>query len=99
MPSPGLNLIYSQVTALITRKAKSNVDVKSIFVTGPGHGAPALLACLYLEGTITNFYPQYSLDADGFERVRNQENLNFRSLIIRCSLLKGFHGRAASPLM
>ncbi|KAG8895958.1 hypothetical protein FRB99_000251 [Tulasnella sp. 403] len=37
-------------------------------VVGPGHGAPAILSCLYLEGSISHFYPQYSLDSSGFEK-------------------------------
>ncbi|KAG8933772.1 hypothetical protein FRC02_011191 [Tulasnella sp. 418] len=65
---PGLNLVYAHVSALIKRCLDKGEDLKSIYVTGPGHGAPGLLACLYLEGTITHFYPQYSLDTAGFEK-------------------------------
>ena len=67
--SPGLNLVYAHNLALITREEKKGNDLKTIFVTGPGHGAPAVLAGLYLEGTISHFYPQYSLTASGFEKV------------------------------
>lgn len=45
----GLNLIYAHASALITRHAKQNDDVQMLYVTGPGHGAPAILAALYIE--------------------------------------------------
>lgn len=35
---------------------------------GPGHGAPAILSCLYMEGSITRFYPQYDESAQGLEK-------------------------------
>ncbi|KAG8683002.1 hypothetical protein FRC08_014589 [Ceratobasidium sp. 394] len=55
---PGLNLTYAHASALINRHAKQGDDVQMLYVTGPGHGAPAILACLYLEGSISRFYPQ-----------------------------------------
>ncbi|TIC01389.1 phosphoketolase [Wallemia mellicola] len=64
---PGLNLAYAHTNALIKRREKEGIDLKSIFVTGPGHGAPAVLASLYLEGSITSFYPEYPINKDGFE--------------------------------
>ncbi|TIB33167.1 hypothetical protein E3P84_02284 [Wallemia ichthyophaga] len=64
---PGLNLVYAHTNALIKRREKEGTDLKSIFVTGPGHGAPAILASLFLEGSITKFYPQYTMNKDGFE--------------------------------
>ncbi|KAH8926340.1 phosphoketolase [Atractiella rhizophila] len=64
---PGLTLLYSHWSSIVTRSLNSD-PIKSIFVTGPGHGAPSVLSCLYLEGTITHFYPQYSLDKKGFEK-------------------------------
>lgn len=42
---------------------------------GPGHGAPAILSCLFLEGSITHFYPKYSLDAPGLEKVSRTHQL------------------------
>ena len=44
--SPGLNLVYAQLNRLICR-----TDVDAIFVAGPGHGGPAVVANVYLEGT------------------------------------------------
>ncbi|CAE6412548.1 unnamed protein product [Rhizoctonia solani] len=66
---PGLNLVYAHASSLISRHAKQGDDVQMIYVTGPGHGAPAILASLYIEGSITRFYPQYSLNEDGFDRL------------------------------
>jgi hypothetical protein len=40
-----------------------------LYVVGPGHGAPAILACLWLEGSMEKFYPQFSRDADGLARL------------------------------
>jgi xylulose-5-phosphate/fructose-6-phosphate phosphoketolase len=40
-----------------------------LFITGPGHGAPSALACLYLEGAITKFYPQYAGDRAGLKAL------------------------------
>ncbi|KAG8785734.1 hypothetical protein FRC12_017231 [Ceratobasidium sp. 428] len=65
---PGLNLTYAHASALITRHAKEGDDVQMLYVTGPGHGAPAILACLYLEGSISRFYPQYEMNEEGFDK-------------------------------
>ena len=45
----GLNLTYTHATALITRHAEAGEDVQMVYITGPGHGAPAILSVLYLE--------------------------------------------------
>lgn len=57
---PGINLIYSHLNRLI--KAH-NLDM--FLVTGPGHGAPANLANLYIEGSLQEFYPDLTLDHKG----------------------------------
>ncbi|KAH7105198.1 phosphoketolase [Auriculariales sp. MPI-PUGE-AT-0066] len=62
---PGLNLVYAHMNLLLKR----HQDLRSIYVTGPGHGAPAVLACLYLEGSLSHFYPNYPVTADGFEKL------------------------------
>ncbi|GAA6008849.1 hypothetical protein JCM10207_001746 [Rhodosporidiobolus poonsookiae] len=65
----GLSLAYVHAQALIRRKGEEEgVEPKMLFVTGPGHGAPAILSNLYIEGAITKFYPQYSLNEEGLER-------------------------------
>ena len=51
--TPGLNFIYAHLNRVIRRD-----ELDMIFVTGPGHGGPALLANVYLEGTYTEIYPR-----------------------------------------
>ena len=58
--SPGINLIYAHLNRLIMAH-----DLDMFLVTGPGHGAPANLANLYLEGTLTDFYPELTRDRAG----------------------------------
>ncbi|BGP16790.1 hypothetical protein JCM10213_002184 [Rhodosporidiobolus nylandii] len=65
----GLSLAYVHSQALIRRKGEEEgQEPKLLFVTGPGHGAPAILSNLYIEGAITKFYPQYSLNEEGLEK-------------------------------
>src|SRR5437660_6512816 len=61
---PGLNLVYAHLNRLIQDTA---ADI--LLVVGTGHGAPAILADLYLEGTLSEFYPRYSLDAAGLTNL------------------------------
>lgn len=64
---PGINLIYAHLNRIILRE-----DLNMMLVTGPGHGAPANLANLYLEGTLTDFYPHLTHDEKGLhEFVRS----------------------------
>lgn len=58
--SPGINLIYAHLNHLITRH-----DLDMFLVTGPGHGAPANLANLYLEGSLRDYYPDLTFDKAG----------------------------------
>src|SRR3954463_14242031 len=58
--SPGLNLVYVHLNRLI-RRADANV----IFLAGPGHGGPAVLANVYLEGTYSEVNPLVSRDTVG----------------------------------
>ena len=58
--TPGLNFIYVHLNRLIKRDG-----LKMIYITGPGHGGPALVANAYLEGTYSEFYPEISLDEEG----------------------------------
>ena len=53
--SPGLNLIYVHLNRLIRER-----DVNVIFLAGPGHGGPAVVANVYLEGTYSEIYPDVS---------------------------------------
>jgi len=65
--SPGLNLIYVHLNRLIRAR-----DVSMIFLAGPGHGGPAVLANVYLEGTYSEVYPKVSRDVAGLRRLFRQ---------------------------
>src|SRR5438270_13432659 len=65
--SPGLSFIYVHLNRLI-----QDHDVDMIYLAGPGHGGPALLANVYLEGTYTEIYPQVTQDAEGIRRLVRQ---------------------------
>jgi xylulose-5-phosphate/fructose-6-phosphate phosphoketolase len=65
--SPGLNLIYAHLNRAIVSR---NLDM--IYVTGPGHGGPALVANTWLEGTYSQLYPSVSLDEAGMGRLFRQ---------------------------
>src|SRR5947207_14518810 len=61
---PGLNLIYAHLNRLIQDTGSS-----VLLVVGPGHGAPAILADLYIEGTLSEYYPRYSRDLGGLTNL------------------------------
>ncbi|GGH66509.1 xylulose-5-phosphate/fructose-6-phosphate phosphoketolase [Filimonas zeae] len=65
--SPGLNLIYTHLNRLIRH---TGADV--LYICGPGHGAPAILAHAYLEGTFTQTYPEVTQNAAGMLRFFRQ---------------------------
>ena len=65
--SPGLNFIYVHLNRLITQH-----DLDMIYVAGPGHGGPALVANTYLEGTYSEIYPEVSQDERGMKRLFTQ---------------------------
>ena len=58
--SPGLNLVYAHLNRLIRRTGQ-----QVLYVAGPGHGGPALVANVYLEGTYSEIYPRVSADEAG----------------------------------
>jgi xylulose-5-phosphate/fructose-6-phosphate phosphoketolase len=58
--SPGLNLVYVQLNRLIRRTGQ-----RVLYVAGPGHGGPAVVASVYLEGTYSEVYPHVSTDEAG----------------------------------
>jgi len=64
---PGLNFIYAHLNRIIRRD-----DLEMIYVTGPGHGAPGILANVYLEGSYSEFYPEISQDEEGLRRFFRQ---------------------------
>jgi xylulose-5-phosphate/fructose-6-phosphate phosphoketolase len=64
---PGMSLIYIHLNRLIKK-----YDLNVIFVAGPGHGAPALISNVYLEGTYSEIYSDVSEDTDGLRRLFKQ---------------------------
>jgi xylulose-5-phosphate/fructose-6-phosphate phosphoketolase len=62
--SPGLSLIYVHLNRLITEH-----DANIIFLAGPGHGGPAVIANVYLEGTYSEVYPKVSQDIGGMRQL------------------------------
>jgi xylulose-5-phosphate/fructose-6-phosphate phosphoketolase len=62
--TPGLNLIYVHLNRLIKRH-----QLNVVYVAGPGHGGPALLANTYLEGTYSEFYPNIPQNTEGMKQL------------------------------
>ena len=62
--SPGLSFIYLHLNRLIRE-----TDADVIYLAGPGHGGPAILANVYLEGTYSEIYPSVTQDAEGLRRL------------------------------
>ncbi|MFO1140917.1 MAG: phosphoketolase family protein [Amaricoccus sp.] len=65
--TPGLNFLYAHLNRVIRAR-----DLDMIFVTGPGHGGPALVANAWLEGTYSEVYPDISQDEQGMKRLFTQ---------------------------
>jgi len=65
--TPGLNFVYVHMNRVIRKN-----DLNAIYVTGPGHGGPGIVANTYLEGTYTEFYPNITQDAAGMQRLFQQ---------------------------
>ena len=65
--TPGLNFIYVHLNRVIKEH-----DLNVIYITGPGHGGPGLVANAYLEGTYSEVYPNISQDKDGMKRLFKQ---------------------------
>jgi len=65
--TPGLNFIYAHCNRVIRK-----YDLNMIYVAGPGHGGPGVVANTYLEGTYSEIYPNISQDAEGLKRLFKQ---------------------------
>ncbi|MCC6586845.1 MAG: phosphoketolase family protein [Bryobacterales bacterium] len=65
--TPGLNFIYVHCNRVITK-----YDLDMIYITGPGHGGPGLVANTYLEGTYSEIYPNVPQDAEGMRELFKQ---------------------------
>jgi xylulose-5-phosphate/fructose-6-phosphate phosphoketolase len=65
--TPGLNLLYAHLSRIIARRGQ-----ELIYVTGPGHGGPGLVANSWLEGSYSEVYPRVSRDEGGMGRLFTQ---------------------------
>ena len=65
--TPGLNFIYAHLNRVIKRE-----DVSVLYIAGPGHGAPGVVASTWLEGTYSELYPDVSQDEAGMCRLFRQ---------------------------
>ena len=65
--TPGLNFIYAHFNRLI-----KNYDLNVIYLAGPGHGGPGMVANTYLEGTYSEFYPNITQNEEGLQRLFKQ---------------------------
>jgi xylulose-5-phosphate/fructose-6-phosphate phosphoketolase len=65
--TPGLNFIYAHMNRVIQKN-----DLNAIYVTGPGHGGPGIVANIYLEGSYTELYPKITQDEAGMQRLFKQ---------------------------
>src|SRR6476619_4415658 len=64
---PGLNLIWAHMNRAIVAR-----DLDAIYITGPGHGGPGIVANAYLEGTYSELYPNVSQDEAGMKELFRQ---------------------------
>src|SRR6476646_6252422 len=65
--TPGLNFIYVHMNRAIRGR-----DLNAIYIAGPGHGGPGLVANAYLEGTYSEVYPNVSMDEQGMAALFKQ---------------------------
>ena len=65
--TPGLNFIYVHLNRVIKER-----DLDMMYVIGPGHGGPGIVANTYLEGTYSEVYPNISQDAEGMKKLFKQ---------------------------
>lgn len=65
--TPGQNFIYCHLNKLICER-----NLQMIYISGPGHGGPAVVAQVYLEGTYTEYYPNITEDAEGMGKLFKQ---------------------------
>jgi len=65
--TPGLNFLYAHLNRVIQRR-----DLNTIYVIGPGHGGPGMVANAYLDGTYSEVYPRIGWDEDGVRKLFRQ---------------------------
>src|SRR6266516_5869854 len=72
--TPGLNFIYAHLNRAIQAR-----DLSAIYITGPGHGGPGLVANAYLEGTYSELYPHISEDEKGLRTPASRTEMSTRT--------------------
>jgi xylulose-5-phosphate/fructose-6-phosphate phosphoketolase len=77
--TPGQNFIYVHLNRLIK---EHNLDM--VYISGPGHGGPAIVGNVYLEGTYSEVYPNISQDEEGLKKLFKQFSF---------ARMPGFHAR------
>ena len=65
--TPGLNFIYAHMNRVIRER-----DLNALYIAGPGHGGPGIVANVYLEGTYSEVYPHIGQDEEGIRRLFRQ---------------------------
>src|SRR2546428_4556919 len=96
--TPGLNFIYAHLNRVIQEQ-----DLNLIYITGPGHGGPGLVANAWLEGTYSEVYPNIAQDEDGMRRVFKKfsippgPSLHLVSLMAGCVYRGGEVGESHPP--
>ena len=65
--TPGLNFLYAHMNRVIRER-----DLNALYVVGPGHGGPGVVANVYLEGTYSEVYPHIGRDEEGLRRLFRQ---------------------------
>ncbi|MBC7844264.1 MAG: phosphoketolase family protein [Gemmatimonadaceae bacterium] len=65
--TPGLNFVYAHMNRVISQR-----DLNAIFIAGPGHGGPGVVANTYLEGSYSEFYPAITRDVNGLTKLFTQ---------------------------
>jgi xylulose-5-phosphate/fructose-6-phosphate phosphoketolase len=65
--TPGLNFVYVHLNRLVVKH-----DVNMVYITGPGHGGPGMVANTYLEGTYTELFPHITQDEEGLQKLFKQ---------------------------
>src|ERR1700761_3951437 len=65
--TPGLNFVYAHLNRVIRQR-----DLNVIYICGPGHGGPGMVANTYLEGTYSEIYPEIGRDTDGLRKLFRQ---------------------------
>ena len=84
--TPGLNFIYAHLNRVIKQR-----DLNMIYIIGPGHGGPGIVANAYMEGTYSEVYPNIAQDEEGMKRLVHS------ILISRAAFPATWHPRLPDP--